>query len=216
MNKYWTTAEYIDEVLRPSCKDYIIIKSYRSSDFSDGNIDVVIDGGLFDIYENFFSSEFILKRRDIIKSKYYERNKLMCTPMSKDYISIHLHTNVGWHDLEFFSYKDVLVNSEKVQVGNSNISLCNVEFESKVLLYHALFEKFGFSDLDLSFIDEVVMDDFQSSYDSMIKLRSRSLIYNNLKKGQLWVIWFDYYRRKKGVKIKNLLFHLMLLIRQRF
>ena len=216
MNKYWTTAKYVSEVFASESKAYIIIKSYLASDFSDGNIDVVVDGDLFEIYDKLFGEDYTLKKRDIIKSKYYEKNKLMCTPISKDLISIHLHTNVGWHDLEFFSYKDVLLNCENIHVENSQINLCNKEFESKVLLYHALFEKFSFSDRDLAFIDEGVMDDFQSSFKTMIKLRSRPLIYNNLTFSQLCVIWGDYYRHKKGLRLRNLLFHLMLLIRQRF
>ena len=69
----------------------------------------MVSGDLNKFYETYLSCDFSLKYRDKLKNKYYEQNKLMCTCKSGKHVSIHLHSNVGWHDLEFFHMKKLFL-----------------------------------------------------------------------------------------------------------
>ena len=215
INKYWKTAFYIDAELSKKNVEYSIIKSYRSLSYKDGNIDLVVSGDLFNFYETYLIHHFNLKDRDIFKAKYYERNKLMCTSKSGEHISIHLHTNVGWHDYEFFSFKKIIDMSERKSFSGNEVFLCKQEFEAEILFLHAFFEKHEFSKLDIDFINKNDMKKFIKYYleaDDIewIKAEQAIPLY------KLFDVWYKYYSKSKGVSIKNIFFHFMLLIRQMF
>lgn len=216
INKYWKTAFYINNELSKHDVEYSIIKSYRTLSFNDGNIDLVVSYDLIKFYENYLSNDFSLKDRDKIKAKYYERNKLMCTSNSGEFISIHLHTNVGWHDHEFFSYDKIIAMSERKTFSGDEIVLCKQEFEAEILFLHAFFEKHKFSRLDIDFIGQTNMQKFINYYlgdfDNIdwVKGEQRIPFFKLLK------AWRRYYSKSDGVNMKNIFFHLMLLIRQIF
>ena len=215
INKYWKTAFYINTELSKQNIEYSIIKSYRYLSFKDGNIDLVVSGDLNEFFETYLSSDFSLKNRDKLKGKYYERNKLMCTSKSSEYISIHLHTNVGWHDHEFFSYDEIIAMSELKSFSGGEVILCKHEFEAEILFLHAFFEKHNFSMLDIEFIGQKDMQKFVSYYlgvDDIDWVKDNQSI-PILK---LFRVWRRYYSKSNGVSIKNIFFHFMLLIRQIF
>ena len=216
INKYWKTAFYINTVLTKQNVEYSIIKSYRALFFEDGNIDLVVPGDLSKFYETYLSQDFSLKDRDKLKAKYYERNKLMCTSRSGEHISIHLHTNVGWHDHEFFSYDKIINMSERKSFSGCEVILCKQEFEAEILFLHAFFEKHKFSRLDFEFIGEKDMRKFISYYLGVVDDIDWVKGEHSIPLLKLFGVWRRYYSKSKGVSIKNIFFHFMLLIRQMF
>lgn len=215
-NKYWKTAFYLDSKLSKQNVKYSIIKSYRSLSYKDGNLDLVVPGDLNKFYETFLKNDYILKDRDKFKFKFYERNKLMCTCKSNQYISIHLHSNVGWHDHEFFSYEKIIEMSESKNFSGSKVVLCKQEFEAEILFLHAFFEKHKFSRLDIEFIGKSHMQKFIRNYvgevDNINWLKDEQF----LPLFKLIRVWSQYYSKSSGVSLKNIFFHFMLLIRQIF
>jgi len=216
VNDYWKTAFFIDSRLSKAGIDYSVIKCYRSQEFCDGNIDLVVAGSLHDFYEKNLRDKFHLKNRDVVKAKYYERNKLMCTSRNGEYISVHLHSNVGWHDLEFFSFDRIMSDSERMSFPGGEVVVCQRQFEEEILFLHAFFEKHKFSDLDIEFISEQRFIRLLSQYiDGQI---SKDWISErkSIPLRKLIKIWFSYYKKNQLTTGKNLFFHLMLLIRQLF
>ena len=213
INKYWQTAFYIDKKLSSQNVTYSIIKSYRDISYSDGNLDLVVEGSLIKFYENHLSDDFFLKKRDKIKARYYERNKLMCSSKSGKQISIHLHSNVGWHDCEFFSYDRIIEMSERVKFTDFEVVLTNKRFESEVLFLHCFFEKNNFSKLDIEFIGNLEMKRLTKNYLGIddIKWVNHK---NAIPFHKLFTAWTKYYSKSRKVNLKNLFFHFMLLIRQ--
>jgi hypothetical protein len=216
INKYWKTAFYINSELSKKNVEYSIIKSYRSLSYKDGNLDLVVSGDLIKFYETYLSHDFTLKDRDIFKAKYYERNKLMCTSKTSEYISIHLHANVGWHDHEFFSYDKIMEMSERKIFSNGEVILCKHEFEAEILFIHAFFEKHEFSSLDIEFIGQKDLQKFFGHYLGSIHNNEWVKEDHRIPLSKLFKVWRRYYSKSKRANIKNIFFHLMLLIRQIF
>ena len=216
INKYWKTAFYINTELSKQNVEYSIIKSYRSLSFKDGNIDLVVSGDLTKFYEDYLSHDFSLKDRDKLKEKYYERNKLMCTSRSGEHISIHLHTNVGWHDHEFFSYDKIIAMSERKSFSGGQVILCKQEFEAEILFLHAFFEKHKFSRLDIEFIGQKHMQQFINYYLGVVDNIDWVKGEQSIPLVKLFGVWRRYYSKSNRVSIKNIFFHFMLLIRQMF
>ena len=140
----------------------------------------------------------------------------MCTCRSGKNISIHLHTNVGWHDHEFFSYDKIIDMSERISFSDRKVMLCKHEFESEILFLHAFFEKHEFSRLDIDFIGKQDMQKFTSYYLGSVNDIEWVNSEQSIPLLKLFSVWRRYYSKSKGVSLKNILFHFMLLIRQMF
>lgn len=215
INRYWKTARHVDEICSKKRIKYSIIKSYHDLSFVDGNIDVVIEGDLMDFYKKFLYKDFSITKKDLIKFKFYERNKLMCVSSGSDFIPIHLHSNAGWHDLEFFSGERILKNSSRINLEELSICLCSRPLEEDILFYHSLFEKHQFSVRDVEFLGQ------ESLQSKMLEIAGNRLTYLNivadarLPLSALFIVWRQYYFGNENVRLTNLFFHIMLVLKQR-
>ena len=215
INRYWKTATYVDEICSKKRIKYSIIKSYHDISFVDGNIDVVVEGDLMDFYKKYLYKDFSITKKDLIKFKFYERNKLMCVNSGSDFIPIHLHSNAGWHDLEFFSGERILNNSSRIDLEEVSICLCSRPLEQDILFYHSLFEKHQFSVRDMEFLGHETLQS------KLLELTGDSLPHINviadsrLPLNVLFIFWRKYYYGNENVRLKNLFFHIMLVFKQR-
>ena len=168
-----------------------------------------------DFYNRYLYKFFSITKKDLIKFRFYERNKLMCVSPGSDFIPIHLHSNAGWHDLEFFSGQRILNNSSRINLEEVSISLCSRPLEEDILFYHSLFEKHQFSVRDVEFLGQELL---QSKMLDLAgdRLPNLNIIADSrLPLSALFTVWRQYYFGNENVRLKNLFFHIMLVLKQR-
>ena len=210
MNKYWSVAIDVDRLQRKAGIPYCIIKSYNGcSNYNDGNLDVVVPGPLFEVYERVYKANYVVTEKDRLKSKIYETNKLMLTPNKPGLALIHLHSNAGWHNLEFFSIDRILNGAEVKQVEEYDLTLLNRREEGVLCIFHALFEKFECSEDDEKFLNDEDWKAFTSET-GIRKGNATNALYG-VGVGR-WMafasVWTKYYRAREGMLLWGKSLHL--------
>jgi hypothetical protein len=215
LNKFWKTATFISSQIKDKQEKCCFTKTYRNVNYSHGNIDVVIQKDKEEFFEEYLKERFFIKSRDYKKMRYYEHNKLMCSPKTNAYIQIHLHDNVGWHDSCFIS-SDRLFNFVEVKMINGvPVVLPEVEMEKEILFLHAFFEKHHFSRRDLEFIGRDFLIKKLNEYNLPISFMDYIYAKSDLPLRILIRMWLKYYRTSKEVSFYNYFLHLSLFIKQK-
>lgn len=199
MNKFWKTAFEIDHrLINRAKKPYAIIKSYSGNlQYFDSNIDVIVDGSLYDLFREYFSDNWLVTKRDAMKNKLYERNKLMLSCRDAKWIKIHLHKNAGWHDFAFVEREDILEDIERVIIkDNYKVNLSSRRIEGIILVLHMIFEKFCKSEWDNTFLsseDYIEAADYCGlKYNDINWIENRGV--GNFPLEELQPIWIKYYQ----------------------
>ena len=213
INEFWRTGILVHEVLVKRDIDYAVIKSYANLNYTDGNIDIVVDIPRFKAAK-LFGNDYRIKFKDRLKSVFYERNKLMLSPKDRtDIINIHLHNSAGWHNHDFVRAKSIFKNTKVLLVGNTGVNLVNEDIEKRIIIFHCLFEKFSISDLDRDILMQSDIDEhIRQEYNLEIEI---NLNNEHISRNVLRLIWRTYSKRSKNWSSWNTFLLELLLLRNR-
>ena len=211
LNRYWETVLDMDRRMRDAGVGYCVIKSCIGNlDYFDSNIDVVCDVPMEEVHRRVYP-ERVVTRKDGIKARYYERNKLMLTDPEHYASDIHLHTNAGWHDLEFVSGEEILANRMDLELEGRRVQIVKPDVERKILALHVMFENFFKRRWDPYYVGPDDYDAFATEYGvppseiAPIKAAERKIPIR-----ALLPIWRRYYRQRGAdVTLRNRFLHLL-------
>ena len=200
MNTFWQTAVEIDQRLNAKNLPYCIIKSYGGDpEYLDGNIDVVTTEPLRSVYRSAFADAFEISTRDRTKNVLYERNKLMLSPKTDRFCKIHLHSNVGWHNLCFIDGQKVIENAREVPAGDSTVRVLSRDMGARAFVLHVIFEQFKKNPWDLNFLTWEDYLSFAADYEIDIpQLKIVHEAQGPIEISDLRPIWKQYYRARRG------------------
>jgi hypothetical protein len=86
-----------------------------AADYDSGNVDILVQAPLLDVYTQLFARDFIATPRSRFGHRLHERNKLMLASHSGALAKLHLHSNVGWHNICFISADELRIDGELVE-----------------------------------------------------------------------------------------------------
>jgi hypothetical protein len=202
MTKFWQTAAEIDRRLCDAGIPYCLIKTYHGDlTYDDGNVDVVIDGNLLDVYRRVFQQDFIVTPRDRFKHRVYETNKLMLNHAPGKLTKLHLHSSCGWHNITFMPASEIVACAETLALDSGKTMILKRDQEARCLVMHIIFEQFsiGHRGRDKAFIQAGDYDLFARDYDippSMIAPVRDAPDESQLSYPVLRPIWRRYYRNR--------------------
>jgi len=200
MNTFWRTALEVGSRCDRAGIAYCVIKTYGGDpQYNDGNVDLLVDRSLWDVYDAVLADDFRVSRRDRIKNRLYERNKLMGVAEQGDLAQIHLHRSVGWHNICFMSAQDVLARSTDVTFADGAVRVADKATESRMFVLHIIFEQFAKNEWDLRFLCGRDFDDFADQFGVPpgVIAKVRDAGYGHLAFADLRPIWNRYYRNRR-------------------
>jgi hypothetical protein len=209
LNRYWSTAVEADGRLRAAGISYCLIKSYGANlEFEDANLDLVVRAPLWQVRECF--PEFVVTRRDRIKNRLYERNKLMLKDATGRWAMLHLHSNAGWHNICFVAASTILGQARDFVPADRAVRVTERDLEARLYVLHIIFEQFQKNPWDAAFLRPGDFDAFASEFDlpgqAMAAVRDASA--GVLPWSVLRPIWRCYYRRSAhSVTVWNRFLH---------
>jgi len=155
MNLYWRTTVETHSRLSAAGIPYCIVKCYGGDlNYNDGNVDLVVLGSLWKVFRGIFTEDYTISLRDLVKHLFYERNKLMLTPVHSSSTRLHLHSSVGWSDIPYISSEHILNNAVIRSVAGYDISILRRDEDARVLILHVIFEQFKNNRWDKQFLRE--------------------------------------------------------------
>lgn len=216
MNRYWNTALDLDRRMREAGIEYAVIKSYGAhQEFNDSNIDVVCLVPLDEVYRRVYP-DYTLSTKDSIKANFYEHNKLMVKHPQKETSDIHLHTNAGWHDIEFVSGEEIFANRIDYALEGGRVKLITPTLDKKILTLQVMFENFMKKKWDVMYLDDNDYTMFADEYGvtpeeiAPVKQAEKYIELSDLRP-----IWRKYYRKRKTqtrVTLWNRFLHLLFVV----
>lgn len=220
MNRYWKTALDLDRRMRDAGIPYCVIKTYGAHpEFNDSNIDVVCPGSLREVYRRAYP-DYTLSTRDSIKGRFYEHNKLMVKHPTRETSDIHLHSNAGWHDIEFVSGEEILANRKEHPLEGGSAWILEPELDARILTLQIMFENFKKKRWDAMVLGDADLDDFAATYgvsaEEMAPVRAIEA-EQPMSFSDLLPIWRKYYARRKHetrITLWNRFLHGLLFIMQ--
>ncbi len=199
MNRYWKTALDLDRRMREADIPYCVMKTYGAhDDFNDSNIDVVCLVPLQEVYRRAYP-DYTLSVRDRIKAVLYERNKLMVKHPSRETSDIHLHSNAGWHNIEFVSGEEILANKTELPLEGGSVQILASPLDKKILTLQVMFENFKKKKWDKLVLDDGDFAAFAGEYGvtpEEIAPVQESPIDTPLRGPYLRSIWRKYYAKR--------------------
>jgi hypothetical protein len=177
----------------------VVVKSYSGAvDHDSGNIDLLVRGSLLEVYERVFADGFTVTLRDRIKHRLYERNKLMLSPVDDSLVQLHLHSNVGWHDVCFISAEEVYTASIEIEMSGGAIRIPQRDVEARAFLLHVIFEKFKKNEQDQQLLNAKDFASFAEEFDlpEHVIAPVRDAGVGPLSLDELRPIWSAYYRAR--------------------
>ncbi|MCP5058708.1 MAG: hypothetical protein GY937_18560 [bacterium] len=199
MSRYWNTAVEVDRRLAKAGIDYCIIKTFGAEpDYVDSNMDVVCTVPLREVYQRAFSDHRITLK-DEIKTRFYERNKLMAKPVGDETVDIHLHSNAGWHNIEFVSGSQILAHRTDHSVSGHVVQILERGLDARVLLLQVIFENFRKTRWDNGYLTEEDYRSFGQEYGvSEEEWKPIRAAEKHVALGDLWPVWRHYYRKRRN------------------
>ena len=195
MNRFWRTASALHRRLGAVDIEYCVIKSYGGNlQYNHGNIDVVVKAPLWEAYRRALSRDYNVSRRDVIKNCVYERNKLMLESKTDEFAKIHLHSNVGWHNLCFVAVERILANTVEMPLDGGSVRVLARDEEARVLVLHIIFERFMKNRWDSQFLKlkdyTTLAEEFGVPENEIVKAIG---VDGLMPLRYLWPIWRRYY-----------------------
>lgn len=219
MNQFWTTAAYVDDRLRALGIPYCIIKSYGGAeDYSDGNIDVLVDHDLLDTHARAFAQDFDASPRNRFKHAVYEQNKLMVVSRELPYTPLHLHRSVGWHNLCCLPADRLIQNADEKHFDGHPVMIASRTDEGRIFVLHILLEQFQVKVWDRKLLTDDDFNAFASDYgieDHEIAI-IRDAPVGPVSTSSLRPLWLKYYKRhakEAKVSLWNRFLHWGLLVK---
>jgi hypothetical protein len=213
------TAAYVDERLRALGIPYCIIKSYGGAEeYSDGNLDVLVDHRLMDVHEKAFSGDFAVSPRNRVKHAIYEQNKLMVVSVERPLTPLHLHRSVGWHNVCCIPAHQVIENAEEKLFDGRPVRIASRDDEARIFVLHIILEQFRVKPWDLRLLIAEDFDSFARDYgidDHEIAV-IRDVPAGDVSTADLRPIWRKYYKRhaeQSNVSLWNRFLHWALLVK---
>ena len=199
MTRFWRTAMEVDRRLGAVGIPYCIIKSYGGNlEYNDGNVDVVLTTPLWEVFDRAFSKDFCVSRRDRIKNRYYEQNKLMLKPSSDEFAMLHLHSNAGWHNICFVTAENIHADSVEFPLEGGSTQIVGRDTEARLFVLHIIFEQFKKNEWDGRFLTladyEVFAKEYDIPHEQMEKIAEAT---GNIAMRDLRPIWRRYYRARR-------------------
>lgn len=197
MTRFWQTACEVDRRLREAGVEYCITKCYGENlHYDHGNIDVVVDVPLWALYRRVFADAFFVRGYDATKHLLYERNKLMLTPREGPWHKIHLHSNVGWHNVCFIGAGELFAHARDFEVGGRKVRIAERDMEARILVLHVIFEQFKKKPEDAAFLRgedfDRLAEEFQLPAKEMAIIREAPV--GPLEYAILRPVWRRFYR----------------------
>ncbi len=200
MNRYWKTALDLDRRMGEADIPYCVIKTFRANpDYNDSNIDVVCPLPLAEVHQRVYP-DYTLSLRDWTKAVFYERNKRMVKHPTGETSDIHLHTNAGWHDVEFVSGKEILAGRQRHELSGGAVWILEPELDARILTLQILFENFRKKRWDLTILGDPDLTDFAATYgvtEGEIQPVREAAQDEPLPRSVLAPIWRKYYARRR-------------------
>lgn len=178
---------------------YCIIKSYGGNpDYNDGNVDVVLTTPLWDVFDRAFSKDFSVSRRDRIKNRCYERNKLMLKPPSDEFAMLNLHSNAGWHNICFMTAEKIHADSVEFPLAGGSTRIVGRDTEARLFVLHIILEKFKKNEWDDQFLTRTDYEAFAKAYGvPHAQIERIAGATGNIAMRDLRPIWRRYYRARR-------------------
>ena len=200
MNPFWRTALEAGTRFDRADMTWCVIKSYGGdTNYNDGNVDMLVDRPLREAHSAVLARDFRLSTRDRIKHRLYERNKLMCCPDRTDLAKIHLHRNVGWHNVCFLSAEEVFARSTNRQFAEGAVRIADRDTEAQMFVLHIVFEQFRKNEWDMRFLSGRDFNAFADQYGipPSVIAPVRDAGPGPLAYSVLRPIWNCYYQRRR-------------------
>ena len=200
MTMFWRTAVQIGSRLDRAGIAHCVIKSYGGDPkYNDGNVDMLVDRPLLEVFHAVLEKDFHVTSRDRIKNVLYERNKLMASANTADLAKIHLHRNVGWHNICFLTADQVLGHCARRTFSDGAVRVADRATEARMFVLHIIFEQFRKNEWDERFLCDRDYDDFaeQFSIPSQQIAKVRDARVGPLTFADLRPIWNRYYQQRK-------------------
>jgi hypothetical protein len=188
----------VDRRMKAAGFPYCVIKTYGANpEYNDSNIDVVTDVPMRRVVAEAFADHDVTFK-DEIKTRFYETNKLMAKldpPVRSD---IHLHTNAGWHGIEFVSCEEIFSKAITHPLEGGSVQILERELDAKLFILQVIFENHKKRKWDNAFLTHEdwgkFADEFGFSEAEIGPIRDAKLY---LDLDQLRPVWRGYYQQRK-------------------
>jgi hypothetical protein len=116
-------------------KNYLIFKTYRGDNFIrvPNDLDIIIPNSQYEICKKKFIKLGFIIKDEILEERSYGLHK-------KNYLKIHVHTEISWCEKKFVSNKFLFSKTQNVKFHGKRINIPSKEAEFLITLAHSNFE----------------------------------------------------------------------------